>query len=65
MENVVSKKQATRGHSALKKINHRKYTKKDPTFEEALKEPFTRKKYEQAKATLERCPFPMELLLEK
>ncbi|PSL25013.1 hypothetical protein [Chitinophaga ginsengisoli] len=66
MENVISKRQITRTDEFLIKHNIMVETRPDMTLEEILAIcPFTRKKYEQAKATLERCPFPMELLFKK
>ncbi|MCF6404372.1 hypothetical protein L3C95_15855 [Chitinophaga filiformis] len=66
MENVLLKKQRKRTDEFLIKNNIMVETRPDMTLEEVLAIcPFTRKKHEQAKATLERCPFPMELLHEK
>ncbi|MCF6404371.1 hypothetical protein L3C95_15850 [Chitinophaga filiformis] len=65
MENVISNKQALGARKSFKERSNAEDPMDDLAFEEALKDPFTRKKYERAKATLERCPFPMELLREK
>ncbi|SDH44276.1 hypothetical protein [Chitinophaga filiformis] len=66
MENVISKGRETRIAEYLIKNNIMVPTEPDMTLEEILEIcPFTRMKYEQAKATLERCPFPKELLLKK
>jgi len=66
MENVISKRQETRSPEFLIKNNIMAPLEPDMTLEEVLEIcPFTRKKYEDAKAALERCPFPMELLFKK
>lgn len=65
MEIVISKRQRTRTRKSLRKTDTLGHPMRNITLEEALKEPFTRKKYEDAKATLAKYPVPKELLLRK
>lgn len=66
MENVISKKQKTRARKSVRKISTVRRSARHRTLEEVLENcPFTRKKYEEAKATLARCPIPEEFLHRK
>ncbi|MCF6404370.1 hypothetical protein L3C95_15845 [Chitinophaga filiformis] len=63
MKKVISKRQVVRMSNWSKKATALDSPLHQTTPEEVLeKGPFIRKKYEDAVATLKRCPFPEELL---
>jgi hypothetical protein len=62
METIISKKQEVRTRKSVRNNDSLGNPVRRMTLKEALKDPFTRKKYEEAKATLARCPIPEEFL---
>ncbi|PWV51642.1 hypothetical protein [Chitinophaga sp. S165] len=65
METVISKKQETKTRKSVKHNCSLDRPVRRMTLKEALQDPFTKKKYEEAKATLARCPIPEEFLHRK
>ncbi len=65
METIISKKQEARTRKSVRDNGSLGNPLRRMTLKEALKDPFTRKKYEEAKATLARCPIPEEFLHKK
>ena len=64
MENVISENKKTR--KSLRKADIMVPSQPNMTLEEILEIcPFTRKKHEEAKATLEKCPIPDWILERK
>lgn len=62
METVTSKRKKRSNHKTLIKASNLEYPMRNLTLEDVLKEPFTRKKYEQAMARMAKSPVPEKLL---
>jgi hypothetical protein len=65
MENVISKTFKQKTRKVPREAEGFSYSTPPKNFEEAMKDPFARKKHEDAVATLARCPIPEEILLWK
>lgn len=65
METVISKRQKAKIQKSVTNINSTGHPLRHRTLKEALKDPFVRKKHEDAKATLEKYPVPDWILERK